>query len=111
MFPTSKRRRKSITRRKRRPHDPMRIFRERPADPFLKAFFDSRVILRGGTCDDNEQAIASVAGGGGILHGVAGHNDSEYRGADRFRSAARDGAVDEGGAGELYAGPGGFYSD
>src|SRR5215469_617845 len=58
-----------------------------------------------------EQEPAAVAGGGGVLHGGARHDDSEYRGAEDRRCAARGAAEYEGGAFELHAEPGGFHSD
>ena len=52
-----------------------------------------------------------MAGRGRILHGVVGHDDSEYRGAGYFGSAEGDAAKHEVGAGELHAEFGGVHTD
>src|SRR5258708_5856280 len=56
-------------------------------------------------------AAPAVAGGCGVFHGVAGHDDSEYGGACDFGGPQGDAAEHEGGAGELYAELSGFHSD
>jgi hypothetical protein len=58
-----------------------------------------------------KQAVATVAGGGGVFHGVAGYDHSEYRGARDFGGAQSDAAQHEVRAGELHAEPGDIHSD
>ena len=52
-----------------------------------------------------------MAGGGGVFHGVARHDDSEYRGADHRGGARRGSAEHEVGAGKLHFEPRGVHSD
>src|SRR5579859_2688896 len=58
-----------------------------------------------------EQTAPAMAGGRGFFHGVAGHDDSEYRGAGYFGGPQGDTAQHEVRAGQLHAEPRGFYSD
>ena len=59
-----------------------------------------------GSC---QQASPAVVGCSRVFHGVAGHDDSEYRGAGHLGGSACGSAEHEVGAGQLHVEPGGFY--
>ena len=81
-----------------RAHEPRR---DPPAAPIERRFDGGR----------DQQAAAAVAGGRRVLHGIARHDDPEYRRSRRSRRAQRGAAQHESGARELHAEPRGVHPD